>query len=261
MIAEAHGIEIESLLAATRKAGEAILEVYARDFEVEVKGDDSPLTEADRNANAVLMDFLKGSYPEIPIISEENKEVAYEERRNWTRFWLVDPLDGTKEFIKKNGEFTVNVALVENGSPVLGVVYRPTTETFHLGAVGEGSWRIDADGSSKKLEPGAHYQNLDKVTVVASRSHLSADVEKFVEDLKASGKEVEFLSAGSSLKLCLVAESEADVYPRLGPTMEWDTGAAHAVALGAGRQVLNAETREPLAYNKENLLNPYFIVE
>ncbi|MBK1833367.1 3'(2'),5'-bisphosphate nucleotidase CysQ [Roseibacillus ishigakijimensis] len=260
MIKTAYGIDVPALLAATKRAGEVILEVYARDFEVEYKGDDSPLTEADQKGNAVLMEFLRGAHPEIPIISEENKTVDYEERRHWERFWLVDPLDGTKEFIKKNGEFTVNVALIEKGVPVLGVVYRPTTGTFHLGVVGEGAWRITGE-EEVQLQSQPHYQTLEKVRVVASRSHLTPEVEQFVADLKAAGKEVEFLSAGSSLKLCLVAEGEADVYPRFGPTMEWDTGAAHAVALAAGRQVNSRETGEALAYNKENLLNPYFLVE
>ncbi len=260
MVSTAHGIDIASLLAATQKAGEAILEVYARDFEVEYKGDDSPLTEADKAANAVLVRFLQGEYNEIPIISEETKAEDYAVRKEWSRFWLVDPLDGTKEFIKKNGEFTVNVALIENGTPILGVVYRPTTETFHLGVVGAGAWRIEGEKTTP-LEPQPHYSSLAKVRVVASRSHLTREVEQFVENLKADGKEVEFLSAGSSLKLCLVAEGAADVYPRFGPTMEWDTGAAHAVALAAGRQVNSDETGEPLVYNKENLLNPYFIVE
>ncbi|MGJ8724648.1 MAG: 3'(2'),5'-bisphosphate nucleotidase CysQ [Roseibacillus sp.] len=260
MNSTAHGIDLSALLAATKQAGEVILEVYARDFEVEYKGDDSPLTEADKAGNAVLMKFLRGTYPEIPVISEENKPEEYSVRKDWERFWLVDPLDGTKEFIKKNGEFTVNVALIENGVPILGVVYRPTTETFHLGVVGEGAWRIEGD-SETLLEPQPHYSSLQKVRVVASRSHLTPEVEQFVADLKSEGKEVEFLSAGSSLKLCLVAEGAADVYPRFGPTMEWDTGAAHAVALAAGRQVNHRETGKPLAYNKENLLNPYFIVE
>ena len=260
MISTTHGIDLVGLLAATKRAGEVILEVYARDFEVEYKGDDSPLTEADKAGNAVLMEFLRGSYAEIPIISEENKAEDYAVRKDWKRFWLVDPLDGTKEFIKKNGEFTVNVALIEDGVPILGVVYRPTTETFHLGVVGEGAWRIEGD-SETLLEKQPHYSSLEKVRVVASRSHLTPEVEQFVADLKQAGKEVEFLSAGSSLKLCLVAEGAADVYPRFGPTMEWDTGAAHAVALAAGRQVNNRETGQALAYNKENLLNPYFIVE
>lgn len=261
MIESAHGIAIDGLLAITKQAGEAILEVYARDFEVEFKGDDSPLTEADQAANAVLVGFLGKRYPEIPIISEETKAAPFSERSQWKKFWLIDPLDGTKEFIKKNGEFTVNVALIENGAPILGVVYRPTTGTIHLGVVGQGSWRVESDGSSRKLTPQLHYKGLTQVRVVGSRSHLTPETEQFVRNLKESGKEVVFLSAGSSLKLCLVAEGAADVYPRFGPTMEWDTGAAHAVALAAGRQVNHAETGEPLTYNKENLLNPYFIVE
>ena len=261
MISEAHGIEIGPLLETARAAGAKILEIYARDFEVEYKGDSSPLTEADKAANEVIMAFLQSAHADTPIISEENKEIAYEDRKDWSRFWLVDPLDGTKEFIKKNGEFTVNIALVENGAPVLGVVYRPVTNTIYLGAVGEGAWRISDEGEAETISGGPHYSEKDELVVVASRSHLTAEVEAFVEELRAQGKNVDFLSAGSSLKLCLVAEGAADVYPRFGPTMEWDTGAAHAVAVGAGKQVLNAETRTPLAYNKENLLNPFFIVE
>ncbi len=261
MITEAYGVEVVGLLAACKKAGEKILEIYEQDFEVDYKGDSSPLTDADREANVILMAYLSEEHATTPVISEENKEISYEERKDWNCFWLVDPLDGTKEFIKKNGEFTVNVALIENGKPVLGVVYRPTTGTSHLGVVGEGAWRLEADGEATQLKPGEHYEKLAKVRVVGSRSHLTPEVEEFVENLKSAGKEVEFLSAGSSLKLCLVAEGEADVYPRFGPTMEWDTGAAHAVAIAAGRQVNSRETGEALAYNKENLLNPFFIVE
>lgn len=252
---------IGPLLDAARAAGAKILEIYARDFEIEYKGDDSPLTEADKAANEVIMAFLRSAHADTPIISEENKEIAYADRKDWTRFWLVDPLDGTKEFIKKNGEFTVNIALVENGVPVIGVVYRPVTDTMYLGAEGAGAWRIADGGEPEAISGGPHYSEKEAVQLVASRSHLTPEVEAFVEELRGQGKQVEFLSAGSSLKLCLVAEGAADVYPRFGPTMEWDTGAAHAVATAAGKQVLNAETREPLDYNKENLLNPFFIVE
>lgn len=254
------GVEISPLLDAVKKSGEAILEIYATDFNVEIKGDDSPLTAADKAANEVLMDYVTAHTPEIPVISEENKEVEYSERKDWTRFWLIDPLDGTKEFIKKNGEFTVNIALIENGTPILGVVYQPTTSTFYLGIPGEGSWKMDVEGNVEKLGENAHYKSLSDIKVVASRSHLSDDVVAFVDALKSEGKSVDFLSAGSSLKFCLVAEGKADVYPRLGPTMEWDTGAAHAVALGAGRDVCIAGEETRLQYNKENLLNPYFIV-
>ena len=166
-----------------------------------------------------------------------------------------------KEFIKKDGELTVYIALVIHGVPVLGVVFRHVTDTMSVGIVGEGAYRIEGDGEPVKIVGGSHYSGKDEVKVVASRSHLTPEVEAFVEGLREEGKTVDFLSAGSSLKLCLVAEGKADVYPRFGPTMEWDTGAAHAVATAAGRRVLNAETREDLAYNKENLLNPFFIVE
>lgn len=254
-------IDPASLIDVAIRAGEAIMEIYARDFEVEYKGDDSPLTEADKKGNDMIMGHLTVSYPNIPVISEENKLIEYADRKDWNQFFLLDPLDGTKEFIKKNGEFTVNIALIKDGRPIMGVVHRPVDKTTYLGIVGEGAWKIDAEGDAVAIEGGAHYSEKDSVLVVASRSHLTAEVEAFVEDLRAKGKKVEFLSAGSSLKLCLVAEGKADVYPRFGPTMEWDTGAADAVATAAGKKVLNAETREPLAYNKENLLNPFFIVE
>ncbi len=253
-------IDLDFIASAARAAGEEILDVYSREIEVDTKADDSPLTEADRRANAVIMDALRTRYPEVPVISEENKEVPYGERAGWGEFWLVDPLDGTKEFIKRNGEFTVNIALVRDGAPAAGVVYRPTDGTLYSAESGAGAFKANADGSAR-IGNAEHYSERDEIVVVASRSHLSPEVEEFVADLRAAGKEVEFLSAGSSLKLCLVAEGAAHVYPRLGPTMEWDTGAAHAVVLEAGRRVLDHAAREPLRYNKESLLNPWFIVE
>ncbi len=254
-------IDLDKIAAAARAAGAEILEVYGRDFEVETKADDSPLTEADRRGNAVIMDALATHYPEVPVISEENREVPYEERRGWREFWLVDPLDGTKEFVKKNGEFTVNIALVRDGAPVAGVVYRPVDGTLYSAESGAGAFKITAGGRAMKIFNDRHYSTEGEVTVVASRSHLTPEVESFVAGLRGEGKSVEFLSAGSSLKLCLVAEGAATVYPRFGPTMEWDTGAAHAVVSEAGRRVLDRETGEDLAYNKESLLNPWFIVE
>ncbi len=261
MITNAYSVGIGPLLDVARRAGAKIMEIYARDFEIDYKEDESPLTEADKAGNEVIMEFLHAEHAGTPVISEENKQLDYSERCDWTTFWLVDPLDGTKEFIKKNGEFTVNIALVENGVPVIGVVYRPVTDTMYLGVVGEGAWRMEGSEEPVAIEGGPHYSEKEEIKVVASRSHLTPEVEEFVEELRAGGKTVEFLSAGSSLKICLVAEGEADVYPRFGPTMEWDTGAAHAVATAAGRKVLDAGTREALAYNKENLLNPFFIVE
>ncbi|MEM9281887.1 MAG: 3'(2'),5'-bisphosphate nucleotidase CysQ [Verrucomicrobiota bacterium] len=255
-------IKIEDIKEIAFRAGEEILEVYGTEFSVDVKADDSPLTEADRRSNAVIVEALTRLYPEIPVVSEETKTVDYAERASWEYLWMVDPLDGTKEFVKRNGEFTVNIALIRRGAPILGVVYQPVGEVIYWSSAGEGAWKLTgASGEPERLEGGEHYSGLATVRVVASRSHLTEAVEDFVEDLKAQGKSVEFLSAGSSLKLCLVAEGSADVYPRLGPTMEWDTAAAHSVALEAGRQVIEHETTEPLRYNKENLLNPYFLVE
>ncbi len=254
-------LDLDFLNAVARRAGDAILEVYGTEFSVDVKADQSPLTEADRRANEVIIASLAERYPDIPVISEETRTLPYAERKDWERFWLVDPLDGTKEFIKRNGEFTVNIALVENGEPVAGVVFQPAADRLYWAARGRGAWLSVEGGTPRRLTGGPHYRDADAVVVVASRSHLTDEVRDFVTALEAEGKAVEFRSSGSSLKLCLVAEGAAHVYPRLGPTMEWDTGAADAVAREAGRRVLNWETREPLAYNKENLLNPWFVVE
>lgn len=254
-------LDLEFLKITARLAGDAIMTVYGTDFSVDTKADESPLTEADRRSNAVIVDALHDRFPRIPIISEETQTVPWEERRHWREFWLVDPLDGTKEFIKRNGEFTVNIALVQDGAPVAGVVYQPAADRIYWAAKGVGAWCLVAGGTPERLQNTSHYRDLPAVTVVASRSHLTDEVGSFVADLEAAGKTVEFRSSGSSLKLCLVAEGAAHVYPRLGPTMEWDTGAADAVARESGRAVLNWETKEPLRYNKENLLNPWFIVE
>ena len=254
-------ISIAALISIAKNAGNEIMKVYSKDFSVETKNDSSPLTEADKKSNEVILVELKKMYPEIPFISEENKLTLYEERKKWKRFWLIDPLDGTKEFIKKNGEFTVNIALIEEGVPVVGVVYVPAQRKTYYGAKGIGSFKSENGNAPVEIKNLQHYSTKDKVVVVGSRSHLSEETLQFVENLKVSGKEVEFLSSGSSLKFCLVAEGAADVYPRFGPTMEWDTAAAQAVAVYAGKKVINYETRHSLIYNKENLLNPWFIVE
>jgi 3'(2'), 5'-bisphosphate nucleotidase len=254
-------INIDKIVSVAVDAGKAILKVYEEeDFSVESKADNSPLTKADKAANEVIVSALKKLYPEIPIISEENKTVLYEERKSWNLFWLVDPLDGTKEFIKRNGEFTVNIALIENGKPVAGVVHVPVTGVTYYGDIKEGAFKW-FNGKVEKLENGyVPYTEKQFVKVVASRSHLSDETKQFVDDLEKQGKQIEFVSMGSSLKLCLVAEGVADVYPRFGPTMEWDTAAAQAVAEAAGRKVLIHNSDLPLTYNKENLLNPWFIV-
>ena len=254
-------IDIQKIIDIARKAGQEIMTIYDQDFSVELKGDNSPLTQADQKSNALIVSELKNIYPDIPIISEETKLTPYEERKSWKQYWLVDPLDGTKEFIKKNGEFTVNIALMSDGQPVLGVVYAPAKNMMWYGVKGEGSFIVNGDGSTVPLKKGKNWRNLNKVNVVASRSHLSDETLEFVEELKKEGKSVDFVSSGSSLKFCLVAEGKADVYPRFGPTMEWDTAAGQAVIELAGGRVLNWETNRRLEYNKENLLNPFFIVE
>ena len=253
-------IDIDYLIAIARLAGQEIMKVYEKDFTIDYKDDSSPLTEADRLSNKVIIDKLLERYPESNVISEENKKIPYEERKEWDSYWLIDPLDGTKEFIKKNGEFTVNIALIENGVPTFGVVYAPVPDIVYYGMKGVGSFKI-TKGISVKLHNSESYHDKETVRVVASRSHMSQETLAFISGIEKKGKKVEFLSIGSSLKLCLVAEGAADVYPRFGPTMEWDTGAAHAVALYAGRQVLNADIMQPLAYNKPDLHNPSFIVQ
>jgi 3'(2'), 5'-bisphosphate nucleotidase len=258
---------LEISLKAAIEAGKKILEVYENEFEVEIKTDNSPLTEADKRSHHAIKDIL---FPlSIDILSEEGKQLSYEERKNWKKFWLIDPLDGTKEFIKRNGEFTVNIALVENGLPVAGVVHVPVTGKTYYGAEGKGSFVFTFNETDKKSV--SEYMNAaerlpdatepDIYTVVASRSHNSPETESFIEERKKQHGAVNCISSGSSIKLCLVAEGKANVYPRLAPTMEWDTAAGHAVAKFAGCNVYNYNTGKELEYNKENLLNPWFVVE
>lgn len=254
-------IDLSKVIDIAKEAGKEILEIYKQDFSVYEKEDASPLTEADKKSNDVILKGLQAAYPDIPFISEEVKEKPFEERKDWKAFWLIDPLDGTKEFIKKNGEFTVNIALVEQGVPTIGVVYIPVEDKVFFARRGEGAYRQVGSSAAERIQNPYHYNSKDHIVVVASRSHLSQEVIDFVESLKNQGKHVDFLSAGSSLKFCLVAEGKADVYPRFGPTMEWDTGAAHAIVLEAGKKVIRHDTGQALSYNKENLLNPWFIVE
>ncbi|MCL4117195.1 UNVERIFIED_CONTAM: hypothetical protein GTU68_045251 [Idotea baltica] len=232
------------------------MEIYDSVIEVEYKDDKSPLTKADKQANDIINSYLAKT--EFPIISEENKQTEYSTRKNWITCWVVDPVDGTKEFIKRNGEFTVNIALITNGKPELGVIYVPATKTLYVGDVKTNSAYKAQLESHKKLQPKS--ANSNPVQVVGSRSHMSQETLDFVETLKNSGKEVEVVSKGSSLKFCLVAEGNADVYPRFAPTMEWDTAAGQAICNAAGIEVISKETNEPLLYNKENLLNPWFLV-
>lgn len=252
-------------IQASLDAGKEILSVYSTNFDVEIKGDNSPLTIADENANEVINKYLLKTG--IPIISEENRQLDYSERKDWDRCWIVDPLDGTKEFVKRNGEFTVNIALVENGEPVLGVIYVPVTKTLYFTSDdAKSSKKIDLISEDVSVEEILEKAITikpsevdDVVKIVGSRSHLNDDTKKFIESVEKDNK-VEIVSKGSSLKFCLVAEGLAHIYPRYAPTMEWDTAAGHAICKAAGIQVIDETTGKPMRYNKANLLNNYFIV-
>ncbi len=242
----------ELVIDAAYVAGKAILEVYnSDDFNVELKGDSSPLTLADKKSHQAIVAMLEST--PYPILSEEGKSIPYVERQNWDTFWMIDPLDGTKEFIKRNGEFTVNIALIHNQRPVFGVVYAPVLDKLFVGDSIDGAQLIE---QSSTLELSGSPSEASTVRIVASRSHLNSDTEMFINKFNQS----EIVSMGSSLKFMVIAEGKADVYPRFAPTMEWDTAAAHAVLNAIGIQVLNNDTGEELIYNKENLLNPYFLV-
>jgi 3'(2'), 5'-bisphosphate nucleotidase len=258
---------LQTAIEASLKAGQVIMEVYNTAFNVELKDDKSPLTEADKKANDIINSFLIPT--QIPIISEENKQTDYSVRKNWNLCWVVDPVDGTKEFIKRNGEFTVNIALVSNGSPILGVIYVPATKVLYYGDVeAKKGYKVTLESHEvsidkiidnvMQLEPKSG--NTDLVQVVGSRSHMSQETLDFMETLKVNGTQVEVVSKGSSLKFCLVSEGNADIYPRFAPTMEWDTAAGQAICNAVGIEVISKETNKPLLYNKENLLNPWFIV-
>uniref|UniRef100_UPI00321808B9 3'(2'),5'-bisphosphate nucleotidase CysQ n=1 Tax=uncultured Draconibacterium sp. TaxID=1573823 RepID=UPI00321808B9 len=261
---------IDIALSAAVQAGEEIIKIYndpLQDFSIEKKADNSPLTIADRLSHNLIVNAL--CVTPYPILSEEGKDIFYEERKNWKTFWLIDPLDGTKEFIKRNGEFTVNIALVKDGKPVMGIIFVPVLKTLYFGEVGLGAWKIENVSGEDKVtvefikDIGIQLPviNTERTfTVVGSRSHSNAETASYFKQLEKEYGEIEILAKGSSLKICMVAEGSADVYPRFGPTMEWDTAAGHAIALAAGKNVTLADFKTPLIYNKENLLNPYFIV-
>lgn len=236
-----------------RDAGEKIMEIYeTEDFGIETKADDSPLTRADKAANDVIVAGLEELDFVAPIVSEELKEVPYEERKGYARFWLVDPLDGTKEFIKRNGDFTVNIALIENGISTIGVVYIPVTDELFYAVSDQGAWQ---EGKDEPLQAATFTLKDEGLKVVASRSHLSPDTQAFMDDLNAP----EVVSRGSSLKMIELAKGNAHLYPRLAPTMEWDTGAAQVILEEAGGKMIDQTTGIRLAYNKEILRNNYFI--
>jgi 3'(2'), 5'-bisphosphate nucleotidase len=245
--------------AIAREAGAAILEVYERpDHGVQRKADESPLTAADLAAHHLIIAALQTLTPDLPVLSEESADVPWPTRRTWRRYWLVDPLDGTKEFINRNGEFTVNIALIDNGVPVLGVVYVPTLDLLYSGAQGVGAEK-EQHGERTRIATVKVLPGQQQLRVVASRRHGGDELEAWLAQARQRFPQLEFVSMGSSLKICLVAEGRADVYPRLAPTSEWDTAAAQAVLEAAGG-VLTDTAFQPYRYNrKEELLNPYFL--
>lgn len=256
-------------IRASIKAGHQTLPYYNRNTGVVFKEDNSPLTNADIASNLTITDELK--FTQVPILSEEGKKIPYSERKNWKLFWLIDPLDGTKEFIKKNGEFTINIALIDAGIPVMGIVYVPVLKDIYFSSFDVGSYKakgIQEDfanydletiiAKSKKLPL---LNNDQSYKIVGSRSHMNQMTMDYFDQLKKKHQNVEIIAKGSSLKICLVAEGKAQEYPRFGPTMEWDTAAGHCIAKYAGKSMINPATGEELTYNKEDLLNPYFIVK
>jgi len=274
-------------LLASKEAGLAILNVYQQNFDVSYKEDQSPLTLADRRSHDIIVDHLTTpSGKSFPILSEEGKDIPFEQRCSWEYFWLIDPLDGTKEFIKRNGEFTVNIALIYQHRPVLGVIFAPVNNVYYFASEDLGSFKLKNDnffellkGKTSKIIKESVLQEIIKhsdklpyfdatsdthesrLVIVGSRSHPSKEFEDFVKTMRKQHAKVDVISSGSSLKLCLVAEGRADIYPRLGPTMEWDTAAGQAIVEQANGSVLNYETDEPLQYNKKSLLNSWFIVK
>lgn len=245
---------IATMMEIAQKAGAAIMEIYQRDFEVMTKNDSSPLTEADLASHKCIIEQLRTVFPGIPILSEESKGISYKERSRWERYFLVDPLDGTKEFVKRNGEFTVNIALIEKGRPVAGAVFAPVPGMAWFAAEGKGAWK--QTGEEAPVQIVAHrLEDTEALRVVGSRSHPSPAMQSLLDELP----DHQLLPMGSSIKLCAVADGSADFYPRLGPTCEWDTAAAQCVVEQSGGCVINLQGNS-LAYNKQDILNPYFLV-
>tara|TARA_B100001939_G_C16944161_1_gene619491 strand:+ start:1026 stop:1820 length:795 start_codon:yes stop_codon:yes gene_type:complete len=244
---------INKLISLSSEAGNLIREIYITDFDVKIKEDQSPLTLADSASNKIITDFLKVFTPNIPILSEEGEKITLEERLSWNQYWLIDPLDGTKEFIKRNNEFTVNIALINNNLPILGIIHSPISREVFWGSQGFGSFYIDKNGNERKIKVKKHANQ--KIKVASSRSHSAAEHEL----IQKYNPKYELVVKGSSLKFCLVALGEADIYIRNGPTSEWDTAAGHAIVKFAGGNVLTLQKKE-LKYNlKESLLNPPFV--
>ena len=251
-------IEIEKILEIAKEAGRLILDVYNTEFSVEYKEDSSPLTLADRRSNEFITYTLKVLYPDIPQIAEESAKTPYNERKNWEYVWLIDPLDGTKEFVNRNGEFTVNIGLIQYGKPILGVIYAPVKDLFYYSIKGKGAFK--KEGSRIQRLP-IYKKEEGILRVIASRSHYTQKTKDFVEHLRKEFGNIEIVNIGSALKLCLVAEGSADIYPRFAPTMEWDTAAGHAIVEESGGVLVEYPSFTPVIYNKEDLTNPWFIAK
>lgn len=260
---------LNTAISAAIKAGNEIIKIYndpSSNFSVEKKADNSPLTIADKASHKIIEEALKVTG--LPVLSEEGLDIPFDERKNWKQFWLVDPLDGTKEFIKRNGEFTVNIALIENSKPVAGIIYVPVSRTLYVGDLKQGAWMLENVNESisvedlkikgKKLPVNGQKRNF---TLVGSRSHANEETKAYIAKRKEEYEKIEIISKGSSLKICMVAEGVADEYPRFGPTMEWDTAAGHAIANAAGKKLWHTDLKSELSYNKKDLLNPFFIVK
>ena len=258
---------LETAILAALEAGKEILKIYhSGDFDIEIKGDNSPLTKADTASHRVIMRYLNKT--EIPVLSEEGRAIDYRERKDWRQLWIVDPIDGTKEFIKRNGEFTVNIALVEDQKTSIGVIFVPATGILYFSSQAMGAFKVGVDLENfdlKTVISSASKLPLERedptYTIVASRSHMSPETEAYVQDMREKYGEVNLISKGSSLKLCMVAEGQANCYPRFAPTMEWDTAAGQAICEHAGFQVIDWGTKENMLYNREELLNNWFLVK
>lgn len=258
---------LNTAIIAALEAGKTILEIYySEEFDVEIKGDKSPLTKADTASHHVIISFLTKT--NIPVLSEEGKTIPFEERKDWHQLWIVDPIDGTKEFIKRNGEFTVNIALIENQKTLIGVIFVPVTGELYFSTKEMGAFKVTVDLDNFDIQTliskgiKLPLQREDKTfTVVASRSHMSAETEVYIKEMRNIHGEVKLISKGSSLKLCMVAEGTANCYPRFAPTMEWDTAAGQAICEHAGFKVIDWITKENMQYNREELLNNWFLVK
>jgi 3'(2'), 5'-bisphosphate nucleotidase len=258
---------LNTAITAALQAGKAILEIYhSGAFDIEIKGDNSPLTRADIASHNVIMSYLTKTY--IPVLSEEGRDITYQERKAWKQLWIVDPIDGTKEFIKRNGEFTVNIALIENQKPIIGVIFVPVTGELYFSSKEIGAFKVkvhledyDVDALLSKNNKLPLQREDNTFTIVASRSHMSAETEGYIEKMREIHGEVKLISKGSSLKLCMVAEGTANCYPRFAPTMEWDTAAGQAICEHAGFKLLDWDTKKNMMYNREELLNNWFLVK